>query len=412
MILLKELLKLLILSFLIWFFYKDSKRIFKGFFLHLERKLLVVHSLKLSIVLILIYKFREFIFLYEILLLFIFLLLLFFLSLLTLKQVEFNIKGTINSKYKTFRYGSKLVQYILFLLSLLMNLRELGRHKNEVKEKSKKAMYVAIFPVQKYIMVSLTGLEFTKRKTKFIKEDELMEIGNQLEPGDILLKRNDWQATNLGISGFWTHTGLYIGNLQILDEYFSEVKSLEGIKFSDKLKELNIKNYISLQNKTCLLVIEAIEEGVTVKPLNNIAKVDYFSAMRPRISKEDKLNAILKAFSFVGLPYDYYLDLESNDAFICTSLIYKSYENSISFEVERKLGKKIVLPNSVVKKFARERELQKRELDFILFYDLDLKTRKAYKSTELEFAKSYKRNISYYRKLDMLRYLSTILDIK
>jgi uncharacterized protein YycO len=293
-----------------------------------------------------------------------------------------------------------------------MNLRELRRHKNEVKEKSKKAMYVAIFPVQKYIMVSITGLEFTKRKSKFIKEDELMEIGNQLEPGDILLKRNDWQATNLGISGFWTHTGLYIGNLQILDEYFSEVKSLKGIKFSDKLKELNIKNYISLQNKTCLLVIEAIEEGVTVKPLNNIAKVDYFAAMRPRISKEDKLNAILKAFSFVGLPYDYYLDLESNDAFICTSVIYKSYENSISFEVERKLGKKIVLPNSVVKKFARERELQKRELDFILFYDLDLKTRKAYKSTELEFAKSYKRNISYYRKLDMLRYLSTILDIK
>jgi Permuted papain-like amidase enzyme, YaeF/YiiX, C92 family len=409
---LKEPFQFFLAFCLIWFLYKDSNRIFRAFFIHLERKLLIVHSLKLGLFLILIYKFSRVIPFYETIFIFTFVLLLLFLALLTLKHVEFKVKGTINSKYKTFKYGSRLAKYLFYLLAILMNFWEFRKYKHEIKEKSKEAMYVAIFPVQKYVMVSITGMEFTKRKGKFITDIELKEIKRNLEPGDILLKRNDWQATNLGISGFWTHTGLYIGSLEELDNYFNDIKTLEGIRFSEKLREIDEKTYETLINNSELSVIEAIEEGVVVKPLSNIAKVDYFSAVRPRISKEEKLNAILKAFSFVGRPYDFYINMESNDAFICTEVIYKSFEKSITFEVEKKLDRKIVFPNSVVKKFAHERQKANRELDFVLFYDLDLKTRKAYKSNEIEFAKSYKRNIANYRKGDMLRYLSTLLELK
>jgi hypothetical protein len=412
MILLRVLLEISILLCVLWFLYKDSKRIFRAFFLHLERKLLVVHSLKLGLLMALIFKYRAFIPFYETIIIFIFFLLLVFLTLLTIKYVEFKIRGTINSKYKTFKYGSKLSQYILYILAFLMNLGEIREYKQEIKEKSKEAVYVAIFPVQKYIMVSITGMEFTKRKKKFITEMQLEEIKSELEPGDILLKRNDWQATNLGISGFWTHTGLYIGSLMELDDYFSDIPSLEGKRLSERLREIDEKTYSALLKNSGLSVIEAIEEGVVVKPISNIAKVDYFSALRPRVSKEEKMKAILRAYSFVGHPYDYYVDMESKDAFICTKVIYKSFENSISFILEKKMGKEIVFPNSVIKKFAQERQNEDRELDFVLFYDLDLKTRKAYKSNEVELAKSYKRNIAHYKKRDMLRYLSTILELK
>lgn len=411
MIFLEKLLEFLFILCLIWALYKDSKRIFKAFFIHLERKLLVVHSMKLGIFLVLIYKFKKFIPFHDIIFLFTFILLLLFLALLTIKNIEFRKMGTLNSKYKTFKYGSKLAQYLLYLVAVLINFGELKKKKHEVKEKSKKAMYVAIFPVQKYIMVSITGMEFTRRKEKFVTEADLKEIKSKLEPGDILLKRNDWQATNIGIPGFWTHTGLYIGSLEVLDNYFNDVKELEGKRFSEKLKELNAEVYTTLVNNSNLTVIEAIEEGVVVKDLSNIARVDYFSAVRPKISKEEKMNAILKAYSFVGRPYDFFIDVESNDAFICTEVIYKSFQKSITFDVEKRLGRMVVLPNSVVKKFAHERKKENKELDFVLFYDLDLRTRKAHKSTEIQFAKSYKRSIAYYRRKDMLRYLSTILEI-
>jgi len=382
---LRESLAFLVASLVIWFLYKDSTRIFKAFFLHLERKLLIVHALKLSILLLIVYKLNNSIPFSKTIQVFIFILLLIFLSLLTLKQVEFTMKGTRDSKYKAFRYGSKFVEYFLYLLAHLMNFWELKKHKNEIKEKSKEMMYVAIFPVQKYIMVSISRIEFTKRKEKFITDADLKEIKTCLEPGDILLKRNDWQATNLGISGFWTHTGLFIGNLEKMDKYFSDVEELKGKRFSDKLKELNLEAYNSLLNKSELSVIESIEEGVVVKPISNIAKVDS---------------------------YDFSINIDSNDAFICTALIAKSFESSIKFEVEEKLGKKVILPNSIAKKFAQERKNKNSELDFVLFYDLDLKTRKAYKSTEIQFVKSNKRNITYYLKRDMIGYLSTMLDLK
>jgi hypothetical protein len=357
-----------------------------------------------------LYSFNKFIPYYEAIWGFAVILLLVFLSLLTLKHVEFSIKGTRNSKYKTFKYGSRIVQYFLYLLVVLINFGDFGKRKHEIKEKSKEIMYVAVFPVQKYIMVSISSMEFTKRKDKFITDTDLKDIKSKLEPGDILLKRNDWQATNIGISGFWTHTGLYIGSLEELDVYFSDLEVLNGKRFSEKLREINEKTYIDLMKNSDFSVIEAIEEGVVVKPLSNIAKVDYFAALRPRISKDEKMNAILKAYSFLGHPYDFFLDIESNDAFVCTEVIYKSFKNILTFEVEKRLGKKVVFPNGVAKKFAHERRKESRELDFVLFYDLDIKTRKAYKSTELGFAKSHKRSIAYYRKMDMLRYLFTILD--
>jgi len=409
---LRESLEFLVAFLVIWFLYKDSTRIFKAFFLHLERKLLIVHTLKLSILLLIVYKFNSYIPFSKTIQVFIFILLLIFLSLLTLKQVEFTIMGTRSSKYKAFKYGSKFVEYILYLLAHLMNFWELKKYKKEIKEKSKEMMYVAIFPVQKYIMVSISHIEFTKRKEKFITDADLKEIKACLEPGDILLKRNDWQATNLGISGFWTHTGLFIGDLEKMDKYFSDVEELKGKRFSDNLKKLNLEAYNSLLNKSELSVIESIEEGVVVKPISNIAKVDYFSAVRPRVSKEEKMKAIMKAYGFLGRPYDFFINMDSNDAFICTELIAKSFESSINFEVEDKLGKKVILPNTIAKKFAQERKNKNRELDFVLFYDLDLKTRKAYKSTEIQFVKSNKRNITYYLKRDMIRYLSTMLDLK
>lgn len=412
MIFLKSLFKLLLILCVFWVLYKDSKRLFKAFFIHLERKLLVVHSLKLALFLMLIYKFRSKIPLYETLFIFVFILLLLFLSLLTIKQVELKMKGTINSKYKTFKYGGRLVQYLLYLTAALMNFGELKNNKQEIKEKSKEAMFVAIFPVQKYIMVSISELKFTQRKSKFISETDLKEIRKKLEPGDILLKRNDWQATNLGISGFWTHTGLYMGSLKELDEYFRDVDVLKGKRFSEKLKEINKEVYKGLVEDNDLAVIEAIEEGVVVKPLSNIARVDYFSAVRPKLSKEKKMNAILKAYNFVGRPYDYYIDMNSEDAFICSKVISKSFHSDITFEIVKKAGKKVVLPNSIAKKYTLERNKENRELDFVLFYDLNVRSKKAYESTESEFTNSYKRNIKYYRKRDMLRYLSTILEIK
>ncbi len=366
--------------------------------------------IKLSVYFIVLFKFKSYIIYYKLILLFTATLILIFMALLTLKQVEKGIQELRDFKstgYRAFKYN-KFIEYLLYMFAILMNFAEFRKNKNEIKEKSKEMMYIAIFPVQKYIAVSITGIQFTPRKEKFITDKQIEEINAELQPGDILLKRNDWQATNLGIEGFWTHTGLYIGSIDEMDEYFNNVKSLGGEKFSHKIREINEEIYKKLLSNRELVVIEAIEEGVSIKELDNIAKVDYFSALRPRISKEKRMNAILKAITFVGSPYDYHFNIESDDAFICTEVIKKSYDQSITFPMSQRLGKKIILPNSIARKYLQERKKKSRELDFVLFYDLNIKSRQAFKNSEKEFSRTYRRNIAYYRKRDMLRYLSTI----
>ena len=406
---LREFIGLLVSFLMIWFIYSDTKRIFKEFFLHVEKKLLIVQLLKLIIFAVIIYKLKAFIVFHKIIIVFTSIIFLLFTSMLSLKQVEITVKGFKNSKFRIFKYSNKFIEFILFIVTVFINFTELHEGKKGLKEKSKEIIYVAIFPVQKYIAISISKIKFTKRKEKFITDTELIQIKSKLLPGDILLKRNDWQATNLGISGFWTHTGIYTGTLEEMDKYFSDVDSLNGEKFSQKLKSENEEIYYRLLEAEELEVIEAIREGVTIKSISNIAKVDYFSALRPRISKEAKMKAILKAYSFVGCPYDYHFNINSNDAFICTEVIKKSFESSISFQLEKRMGKNIILPNSIAKKFVQEKKKKNRKLDFVLFYDLNIKTRKAFKSCEKEFARSPKRTIGYYKRSDMLRYLYTIL---
>jgi hypothetical protein len=301
------------------------------------------------------------------------------------------------------------MKYFLLLLASINNFNGISKHKKFIKIASKELFYVAIFPAQKYIAVSLTSLEFTPRKEKFISDEQLKNINNELEPGDILLKRNEWQATNIGIPGFWTHTGLYIGDLEEMDIYFKDVKILNNIKFSEFLKTHNIKIYNVLFGNNTLNIIESIEEGVSIKNLSNIAKTDYFSALRPNLSKEDKFNAILKAIEFIGKPYDYHFNPKSKEALICSEVIKESYKNKIKMLYNKKLGKKIFYPNNIAHKYAIEYKNSKRELDFVLFYDLDIESKKAIKSNEIEFLKSYKRNISFYYKKNIIKYLYTTI---
>jgi hypothetical protein len=406
-----EPLKFLFAFLVIWATYMDAKRILRAFFMHVERKLLIIHALKLGVFLLVIYRFSGFIPFYRTIVVFICVLMLVFLSILTLKQVELGIKDIRNPIKVTFKYGSKLTAYIVYLVAVLINFGELKNNKSEIKEKSIEMIYMTVSPVQKYIAISISGLGFTNRKIKFITDIELNEIKTKLEPGDILLKRNDWQGTNLGIPGFWTHTGIYLGSPEEMDNYFRDVKGLDGESLSEKLKSINEIIYYEMLREDEKYVIEAIEEGVAAKPLSHIARVDYFSALRPRITREEKLKAILKAYSFVGRPYDFSFNINTDDAFICTEVIEKAFGESITFKRDQRLGKKTIFPNSIAQKFTLERRRANRELDFVLFYDLDIKTRKAFKSNESGFARSSKRSIVYYKKIDLFRYISTTIDL-
>ncbi|MFT5121593.1 MAG: hypothetical protein ACI9TH_005174 [Kiritimatiellia bacterium] len=233
--------------------------------------------------------------------------------------------------------------------------------------------FKAWFPLQKQIAVQMSYLRTTDR-AYFITVDQLDQYRDRLEPGDILIERRNWHVTNLGIPGFWPHLALYTGTLEEMDAYFAEVQTRGG-RFSEAVREVHPEVHAGYQERSesgrMPRVIEAKRDGVIVQAFGQSAGCDYLAVLRPRVSKKDKMSAVLKAFAHYGKPYDYNFDFATDNAMVCSELIYKAYEGAkgLVFETESINGRMILPPNQLAEKFDAEFDLPEYELEFVLFLD-------------------------------------------
>lgn len=252
------------------------------------------------------------------------------------------------------------------------------------------------FPFQKWVAISITGVDYSSRKEKYVSNEDINIIKGELLPGDVLLKRNNYQLTNIGLPGFWTHSGIYIGCLEELDRYFVDMPLGNYTCVSEYLKVIYPKVYDSLcDENNRLYIIEVIAPGVVINSLDAIAKVDYFSALRPKLSKQDKLKALFVAFEYLGKAYDYNFDIMTDNSLFCSELIYKSYlcssnKKGLTFILEPKAGRLLLSPNSIIKKFDAEFDSENAEFDFVLFYDGSVTERKAIRKSAKELKATWK----------------------
>ena len=139
-------------------------------------------------------------------------------------------------------------------------------------------------------------IHIKKRKHGLLGNSHSAELISILEPGDILLTRQNWTATNLNIPGFWKHMSMYLGY------------GLQGYK--------DTEHYI----------IEAIGKGVQIIPLSELTgHNDYIAGLRPRFSEEKKKRAIRKAIARNHGTYDYSFNFYSDVNLVCSTLVTKSY---------------------------------------------------------------------------------------
>ncbi len=241
----------------------------------------------------------------------------------------------------------------------------------------------------------------SSRHDKFITLEQIAELHKALEPGDILVERRNWYASNVGIPGFWAHGALYVGTLEDMHAYFDELFPVYGYQGLDELlaekhpelwEQLNEKD----ANGHPYAVIEGKSPGVILQSLEESAHADYLAALRPRLSKADKLDSILRAFESYGKPYDYDFDFETRDELVCSELFYDAYQpigdkKGLHFDMTLTSGRNIVSPNDMVKKFYEERDKPERELDFVYFLDGNEELGKAFVKDEEAFLLTWQR---------------------
>ncbi|MGM0641481.1 MAG: YiiX/YebB-like N1pC/P60 family cysteine hydrolase [Thermotogota bacterium] len=240
-----------------------------------------------------------------------------------------------------------------------------------------------------YLAKAITGRELTNRKNKFIKNSQQNDIQKRLEPGDILLRRMNWQLTNIGVGGFWTHSGMYLGNLDELDRYFKGTKQLGDLNYSEWLKKEYSLIYDLMIKNPDFVLYESNYKGVVLNEFDSMGRSDFFSALRPNLTKEEKFEAINNSFKYFGKNYDYKFNFHDDQELVCSELLYVAYKktNLINFKPYYSTGKYFMRPDDFVKFYLEN----PNELDFVVFYDSSEKKKIAFEASEDSFKKSINR---------------------
>jgi len=237
-------------------------------------------------------------------------------------------------------------------------------------------------PVRKTICLTASKIDYSGRKNKYITKRDIREIRKVLRPGDIIFHRSESQLSNVAISGFWTHSGIYIGGRDEINDYFKDVE-IPGYRRPSEYIE---KKFPEVFRKILFhrhLIIEAIGEGVAINPLEHFANADYFAAIRPATDRKALFGVLLKSFENYGKPYDFFFDFKTDDALVCSEFVYKSFQmpgSGVYFSMKKDNNEPFLTPNDLAKQSFDSNGEPSSMFHFVVFYCGDKEKGRAFKS--------------------------------
>jgi len=153
---------------------------------------------------------------------------------------------------------------------------------------------------------------------KRVTPDILAQAQSLLKPGDIIVTRHDFVASNLFLPGYWPHVALYIG--------------------SDAQREnLNIEITDEIKQKWSgeINVLEAKKDGVLFRPLSETLAVDEFVILRPQLSKESLSTALSRVCQHEGKGYNFDFDFFRSDQLVCTEVVYRAFDGLDAIGIDK-----------------------------------------------------------------------------
>ncbi|MDC0714432.1 YiiX/YebB-like N1pC/P60 family cysteine hydrolase [Stigmatella sp. ncwal1] len=267
----------------------------------------------------------------------------------------------------------------------------------------------ALFPVQRSVAEWMGDTRVLRVGKPLISREQVLAVLEKTQPGDILVARQNWYLSNIGLPGFWPHAELYVGTPAQLSAHFdgdADVKAwlatLPGQPqtLGEHLARLFPEKWAHYRGQDehgdPFRIIESISEGVSFTGPEHGMRVDYLGVLRPRLSLREKAQAIVRAFTYQGRPYDFNFDFFSDSTLVCTELVYKAYAPAQDMKGLRiglvdVAGRKTLPANELVKLFDQEYGLPERQLDFVAFLDGREEGQAAIEGSVLSFRQSYRR---------------------
>lgn len=167
--------------------------------------------------------------------------------------------------------------------------------------------------------------ELSEKENKRVTPDIRKTLGAFLQPGDVIVTRHAKALTNLFLPGFWPHAALYVGT--------PAQREASGIEVDPDKELLWVDD---------MCVLEALKDGVRLRPLSGTLSVDTFVILRPNIEPGSVKRAVERAVQHEGKLYNFDFDFFNSDRIVCTEVIYRAYDGleDLEFPLCERAGRK------------------------------------------------------------------------
>jgi Permuted papain-like amidase enzyme, YaeF/YiiX, C92 family len=206
----------------------------------------------------------------------------------------------------------------------------------------------AAYGVQEAVGRGLAEVRVKPGHAPSLPKEIRAEVVRLLRPGDVLVVRKDFAATNYFLPGHWPHAALFLGTAtdltlggiathQHVEPRFAKLSSATPLTAVFAPDPVNA--WAEGVEHPC--VLEAMKDGVRVRSINSALNSDSVVVIRPLLDSRDVAAALAQALMHEGKPYDFDFDFCASHRLVCTEVIYRAYEGiaGVQFDLHRHAGR-------------------------------------------------------------------------
>jgi hypothetical protein len=225
----------------------------------------------------------------------------------------------------------------------------------------------ALYGIQEAAGRGLSEVRVRPHHSPSLPKQIRAEVVPLLRPGDVLVVRKEFAATNYFLPGHWPHVALYIGtagdlaSLGIADHPLvrPRLPALESATDTTAVLAPNpAHSWANGSEHPC--VLEAMKDGVRIRSINSPFNSDSVVIVRPKLEAGHIAAAIAQALMHEGKPYDFDFDFCASHRLVCTEVIYRSYDGigGIQFELKRHAGRFALAAGDLLRMALDEQHFQ------------------------------------------------------